>query len=84
MELLDIRWSVSSDFGESNVITKRKMIPDHEDLTKRKSVVITITAYYINLFSENNPDKLIQSILFSDSRKTPKMESKTRFVHFML
>jgi hypothetical protein len=56
------------------VITKRKIIPNHEDLTKRKTVVFTITAYYINLFSENNPDKLIQSILFTDSKILPKMQ----------
>lgn len=60
------------------VVTKRKMIPDHEDLTNRKSVVITITAYYINLFAENNPDKLLQSLLFSDSKKTPKMQRGAR------
>jgi len=41
------------------VIAKRKMIPDHEDFTKRRDIVITITAYYINL------KFLIKSIIIS-------------------
>lgn len=60
------------------VIAKRKMIPDHEDFTKRRDVVITITAYYINLFSAQNPDKLLHSILFSNSKRLPMMQRGAR------
>ena len=60
------------------VIAKRKMIPDHEDFTKRRDVVITITAYYINLFAAENPDKLLHSILFTDSKQFPVMQRGAR------
>jgi len=54
------------------------MIPDHEDFTKRRDVVITITAYYINLFSAENPDTLLHSILFSNSKRLPQMQTGAR------
>jgi len=60
------------------VIAKRKMIPDHEDFTKRRDIVITITAYYINLFSAENPDKMLHSILFTDSKQLPQMQRGAR------
>lgn len=60
------------------VIAKRKMIPDHEDFTKRREVVITITAYYINMFAAENPDKLLHSILFTDGKKLPQMQRGAR------
>lgn len=60
------------------VEAKRKMIPDHEDFTKRREVLITITAYYINLFSVENPDKLLHSILFTDSKRFPMLQRGAR------
>ena len=74
--LKDKPWKVER--CDQIVIAKRKMIPDQEDFTKRRDVTITITAYYINIFAENNPDKLIQSILFTDGKTLPKMQRGAR------
>merc|ERR1719362_312427 len=60
------------------VVKNHNFIPDHEDFTKRTKIVITMTAYYINLFSKKNPDKLVHSILFSESKRLPIMQRGAR------
>jgi hypothetical protein len=54
------------------VMFKGKLIPDHDDYTKRRDVLFTITAYHLNAFSEKNPDKLLQSILFTRGKTLPQ------------
>ena len=53
-------------------IVNREMIPDHEDFKKRKKVSITITAYYINIFSDEDPNHLLHSIHFTNM--LPRMQ----------
>ena len=76
IKVLKAPWKVER--CDQIVITKAKFIPDHEDFTKRSDVVITMTAYYMNLFSAKNPDKLLHSILFSDGKKMPVMQRGAR------
>ena len=60
------------------VISERQIIPDHEDFTKRRDIVFTMTAYYLNIFSAGHPDKLLHSILLSESKKLPIMQRGAR------
>jgi hypothetical protein len=60
------------------IVAPRQIIPDHEDFTKRRDIVFTMTAYYLNIFSAKNPDKLLHSILFSDSKRTAIMQRGAR------
>jgi len=60
------------------VLFKGKLIPDHEDYTKRREAVFTITAYHVNVFSEKNPDKLIQSVLFKDGKTSAQVPRGAR------
>jgi hypothetical protein len=55
------------------VIANREMIPDHEDFTKRRKVAITISAYFINVFAKEDPNKILHSLYFS--RKFPKFQN---------
>merc|ERR1719362_2220028 len=70
-------WSVKR-CDQIVVVKNHNFIPDHDDFTKRTKIVITITAYYINLFSKKNPDKLVHSILFSESKRLPMMQRGAR------
>lgn len=60
------------------IVAERQIIPDHEDFTKRRDITFTMTAYYLNIFSAKNPDKLLHSILFSDSKKMAKTQRGAR------
>jgi hypothetical protein len=45
-----------------------EIIPDHTDYTKRKDVFITINAYHINIFDEEDPNTLRRSVLLPNSQ----------------
>ena len=53
------------------VSLETEYIPDLEDYTIRKKAHATITAYHFNILESKDPNKLIQSILLTNSRIPP-------------
>jgi len=53
------------------VAVQAKIIPDHDDYTKRTEALVTITAYHLNVFKNTNADTLLHSILFSETKELP-------------